>query len=204
MEKQGPVAQDQMTDEELLAHLVDGEQWPMAVLYDRYVRLVFSMVLKILHDEKRAEDIVQEVFLRVWQSADSFRAARGDFVNWLLGIAHNRAIDELRRQGSQRRSAIIVDDDDALGRVPDPNDGPAEVAWIGQERRAVRRALETLPAEQRHVIELAYFGGLSQREIAEHTGAPLGTVKTRVRLGLKKLRDSLEAVGAGESVRRSG
>ncbi len=204
MEKQGPEAQNQMTDEELLAHLVDGEQWPMAVLYDRYVRLVFSMVLKILHDEKRAEDIVQEVFVRVWQGADSFRAARGDFVNWLLGIAHNRAIDELRRQGSQRRSAVIVDDDDALGRVPDPNDGPAEAAWIVQERRAVRCALKALPAEQRHVIELAYFGGLSQREIAEHTGVPLGTVKTRVRLGLKKLRDSLESVEAGGSVRGSG
>lgn len=204
MEKQGPGIQNQVTDEELLAHLVDGEQWPMAVLYDRYVRLVFSMVLKILHDEKQAEDIVQEVFLRVWRSADSFRAGRGDFVNWLLGIAHNRAIDELRRQGSQRRSAVIVDDDEALGRVPDPNEGPAELARIVQERRAVRRALETLPAEQRHVIELAYFGGLSQREIAEHTGAPLGTVKTRVRLGLKKLRDSLETAGAGGSARRSG
>lgn len=204
MEKQGPGIQNQVTDEELLAHLVDGEQWPMAVLYDRYVRLVFSMVLKILHDEKQAEDIVQEVFLRVWRSADSFRAGRGDFVNWLLGIAHNRAIDELRRQGSQRRSAVIVDDNEALGRVPDPNEGPAELARIVQERRAVRRALETLPAEQRHVIELAYFGGLSQREIAEHTGAPLGTVKTRVRLGLKKLRDSLETAGAGGSARRSG
>lgn len=175
----------------------------MAVLYDRYVRLVFSMVLKILHDEERAEDIVQEIFVRVWRSAGSFRPGRGDFVNWLLGIAHNRAIDELRRQGSQRRSAVFVDDDDALGRVADPEAGPAELAWIVQKRRAVRQALGELPVEQRQAIELAYFGGLSQREIAEHTGAPLGTVKTRVRLGLKKLRDSLEAIGAGGSARPS-
>lgn len=188
---------NQASDADLMARLAAGEQWPMGVLYDRYVRLVFSLVLKILHDQERAEDIVQEVFVRVWRSAGSFQAGRGDFVNWLLGIAHNRAIDELRRRGSQRRHATIVDDEDALGSVSDPADGPAEMAWIQEKRQAVQAALQDLPAEQRYAIELAYFGGLTQREIAAHTGAPLGTVKTRVRLGLQKLRDFLESEGMG-------
>lgn len=188
----------ELPDTDLVAWLAAGEQWPMEVLYDRYARLVFSMVLKILHDRERAEDLVQEVFLRVWRSADSFRASRGDFVNWLLGIAHHRAIDELRRQGSQRRQAIFVDED-ALRLVPQSEEGPAEMAWITQKRLAVRQAMQQLPAEQRQAIELAYFGGLTQREIAEHTGTPLGTVKTRMRLGLEKLRSFLEAEDLGSS-----
>ncbi len=194
---------DEASDAELVAHLAAGEQWPMGVLYDRYARLVFSMVLKILHDQERAEDIVQEVFVRVWRGADSFCASRGNFVNWLLGIAHHRAIDELRRQGSRGRRVVIVDAEDALSSVPDPAEGPAEMAWITQQRLAVRQAMQQLPAEQRQTIELAYFGGLTQREIAEHTGTPLGTVKTRMRLALQKLRDSLEAEVLGTPARQT-
>lgn len=195
--------QDEASDAELMARLAAGEQWPMGVLYDRYARLVFSMVLKILHHQEQAEDIVQEVFLRVWRGADSFHASRGSFVNWLLGIAHHRAIDELRRQGGQQRRAVFVDDDDALRSVPDLSDGPAELAWITQQRQAVREAMRQLPAEQRQAIELAYFGGLTQREIASHTGTPLGTVKTRMRLALQKLRESLEVEELGMPARQS-
>lgn len=187
-----------------MAQLAAGEVWVMEVLYDRYARLVFSMVLKILHDQELAEDIVQEVFVRVWRGADSFHAARGNFISWLLGIAHHRAIDELRRQGSRSRHAVIVDDEDVLQSVPHPGDGPAEMAWITQQRQAVRTAMQQLPAEQRQTIELAYFGGLTQREIAAHTGTPLGTVKTRMRLALQKLRDLLESEGMGRPTRQSG
>lgn len=203
MRNQDSSLRDQASDADLMARLAAGEQRAMEVLYDRYVRLVFSVVLKILHDQEQAEDIVQEVFVRVWRSADSFRAGRGDFVNWLLGIAHHRAIDELRRQGSQRRQAVFVDDEDALRSVSDSAGGPAEVAWIAQKRLAVRKAMQQLPAEQRQTIELAYFGGLTQREIAAHTGTPLGTVKTRMRLALQKLRDFLEAEELGTTARES-
>jgi RNA polymerase sigma-70 factor (ECF subfamily) len=183
-----------MSDADLAAQLAVGEQWPMEVLYDRYVRLVFSVVLKILHDKERAEDVVQEVFARVWRSADRFQDSRGSFSSWLLAIAHNRAIDELRRQGTQKRQVVLADEDDArLRSVSDPAGGPAEQAWIAQERTRVRKALQQLPPEQREVIVLAYFGGLTQRDIAAQTNTPLGTVKTRVRLGLQKLRDLLKA-----------
>ena len=194
---------DEASDADLVAHLAAGEQWPMGVLYDRYARLVFSLVLKILHNQERAEEIVQEVFTRVWRSAPSFQASRGNFVNWLLGIAHHRAIDELRRQSGQRRHAVFVDDEDALRSVPDPASGPAEAAWIAHKRLTVRLAMQELPAEQRQAIELAYFGGLTQREIAAQTGTPLGTVKTRMRLGLQKLRTSLEAEDLGIPARQS-
>ncbi|RME44672.1 MAG: sigma-70 family RNA polymerase sigma factor [Chloroflexi bacterium] len=192
MSKQGLNLRDDASDADLMAQLAAGERWPMGVLYDRYARLVYSMVLKILHDQERAEDVVQEVFVRVWRGAGSFQAGRGNFTNWLLGIAHHRAIDELRRQGSQQRRAVFVDDENALRSVPDPGEGPAEAAWIAQKRLAIREALRQLPAEQRQTVELAYFGGLTQREIAEHTGTPLGTVKTRMRLALQKLRNHLE------------
>lgn len=183
----------EMSDADLAAQLAVGEQWPMEVLYDRYVRLVFSVVLKVLHDKERAEDVVQEVFARVWRSADGFQASRGSFSSWLLAIAHNRAIDELRRQGTQKRQVILLDEDNAIRSVSDPASGPAEQAWIAQERRRVRTALRQLPPEQREVIVLAYFGGLTQRDIAAQTNTPLGTVKTRVRLGLQKLRELLKA-----------
>jgi RNA polymerase sigma-70 factor (ECF subfamily) len=183
----------EMSDADLAAQLAAGEQWPMEVLYDRYVRLVFSVVLKILHDKEHAEDVVQEVFARVWRSADRFQASSGGFSSWLLAIAHNRAIDELRRQGTQKRQVVLADEDDAIQSASDPDVGPAEQAWIMHERIRVRAALQQLPAEQREVIELAYFGGLTQRDIADQTNTPLGTVKTRVRLGLQKLRELLKA-----------
>lgn len=202
MEENAFNLRNEASDAELMTLLAAGEQWPMEVLYDRYGRLVFSMVVKILHNQDRAEDIVQEVFMRVWRSAHSFQASRGNFVNWLLGIAHHRAIDDLRRQGGQRRRAVFVDDEDALRSAPDPASGPAEAAWIAHKRLAVQSAMRELPAEQRQAIELAYFGGLTQREIAAQTGTPLGTVKTRMRLALQKLRTSLEAEELGIPARQ--
>lgn len=203
MTNQELTLRDEPSDLELMAHLAAGEQWALGLLYDRYGRLVFSMVFKMLHDRGQAEDLVQEVFVRVWRSADSFHASRGSFVNWLLGIAHHRAIDELRRQAGQRRRAVFIDDEDALRWVAAPGDGPAEMAWISQKRQAVRDAMQQLPAEQRRTIELAYFGGLTQREISEHTGTPLGTVKTRMRLAMQKLRKALEAEELGAPIKQA-
>lgn len=148
MEEDAFNLRDEVSDADLMALLAAGEQWPMGVLYDRYGRLVFSMVVKILHNQDRTEDIVQEVFVRVWRSAHSFQASRGNFVNWLLGIAHHRAIDDLRRQGGRRRRAVFVDDEDARPVKVDekvvvvpfavtglpamlPQTGGVPTAWLG-------------------------------------------------------------------------
>ncbi len=147
--------------------------------------------MRVLADRQLAEDVVQEVFLRVWRRPSAYDPGRGRFISWLMSVTRNRAIDEQRRRSRRMRSE--VSDEHPAREVPsgDRLDDPQAAALYGEERRAVREALTRLPPEQRHAIELAYFGGLTQVEIAERTGDPLGTVKTRIRLGMRKLRDSL-------------
>jgi len=174
-------------------------------LYDRYSALVFSVSLRVLHDTQLAEDVVQEVFLRIWRQPASFDPERGRFISWLMSVTRNRALDELRRISRRHRSEDEDREDDSpIARLSttDRLDDPALGAELAEQREAVRAAMTRLPPEQRRAIELAYFSGLTQVEIAEITGDPLGTVKTRVRLGMRKLRESLaEFVDEGEGVR---
>ena len=172
-------------------------------LYDRYVRLVYSTAYGVLEDSHSAEDVVQEVFVRIWRRPQQYVEERGRFVGWLLSVTRNRAIDEYRsrrrRTGKERQ--II---DQPAGELI-ASEAPAvefhRVELVDQ-RALVREALQSLPKEQRVTIELAYFKGLTQAEIAEAQGAPLGTVKTRIRLGMQKLRIALDGrVGTIDSVR---
>ncbi len=166
-----------------------NESWALAELYDRYARLVFSLALKVLNDRASAEEMVQEVFAKVWRGAGDYTPERGKFSSWLIGITHHRCIDELRRR-RVRPVTESTDEEPLLELAGD--DDPAEAAFYSLERARVRRALSKIPTEQRVVIELAFFEGLTHQEIAQRCGEPLGTVKTRVRLGMQKLKELLK------------
>lgn len=178
-----------LTDESLLALIVEADRQALESLYDRYGSRVFSLSYRILSDQGASEEVTQDVFLNVWRRAASYQAGRGKFTTWLFGIAHHRAIDELRKRSRTRLNNNESVDDHLSLESGDPQ--PAEAAITSSEYGMVRAALKELPEEQRRVIEMAYFGGLTQAEIAEELSQPLGTVKTRMRLGLRKLKSAL-------------
>jgi RNA polymerase sigma-70 factor (ECF subfamily) len=175
------------SDADLIERLQRHDPQAIAELYDRFGRLAYSLILRVVRDTGVAEDLVQETFMRVWNRAQGLDAQRGSIGPWLLAVARNRAIDYLRSAGGRERNAIEFEE----------TDHPA--LYIDMERdilssdkaRRIKTAVEKLSPHQREVIELAYFEGLSQTEMAERMGQPLGTVKTWVRAALKNLRDEL-------------
>lgn len=177
-------------DERLIARVAEGDRHAFEVLYERYASTVYGLTLKILGDREAAEEAVQEIFWRVWRRLGSFDRTRS-FAPWLFGIAHNYCIDELRRRKVRPQSVYEDETNPILSDIPDEMD-VGEVAVLAEQGRIVRSALEQLPEEQRQALLLAYFGGLTQQEIAVRLGNPLGTVKTRMRLGLQKLRAVLQ------------
>ncbi|GBD20260.1 ECF RNA polymerase sigma factor SigK [bacterium HR28] len=175
------------SDAELVARVRSRDRAALEVLYDRYARSVYSLALSILHDPGAAEEVTQELFLHVWQYPQLYDAARGPFGPWLLRSARNRAIDVLRRRTRERQLSWRLE---MTTHVSDQND-PDDTALQNEAVARVRQALAELDSGLRQVIELAYFGGLTQREIAERLGVPLGTVKTRVRTALQRLAAAL-------------
>lgn len=187
----------QMTDAALMVAVRAGDAAAFSALYDRYADLVFSASLRILGDRQLAEDTTQDVFIRVWQRPELFVAARGRFPGWLMSITRNRSVDELRSRGRRLRreaSAPADSDDDLTADLPTEarSDDPAWSAQLHDEQARVRAALREIPTEQRAALTMAYFQGLTQQEIAEALSEPLGTIKTRIRLGMQKLRRSLK------------
>lgn len=180
-----------LEDPALVALVSNGDAAALEVLYDRYSRVVLSFAMRILQDRAAAEELLQEVFFRTWKQAHHFSAMRGSFVTWLLSITHNMAIDEIRKQKRRPQRADSADPVLMLTNVVDEQASVEDQAIDGETRERILSAIKTLPPAQQTVIELAYFRGLSQREIAEELDQPLGTVKTRMRLGVRKLRDYL-------------
>ena len=181
-----------LSDGALVAMLRDQPAAGVAALYDRYGRLVFSMALRIAQDHGAAEEITQDVFLRCWRSLDRYQPSQGSLVSWLLSIAHNRAIDELRsRRGKDLRREIS---EQAIHPLAVHEAGFDEALVRGE----VQEALHLLPPAQRDVIELIFWGGLTRREVADRLKLPLGTVHTRLRLGMDKLRAALGHAPAEE------
>lgn len=194
------------SDAELVAALRRGDEQALRALYRRYVRPIYALVLRMLVDEQIAEEVVQDTFLRVWRRASEYDPARSTFLTWALGIAHNLAVDELRRRRVRPPLAPSVPFGAAESPEPsdpDPAGDPEITSEVSDARAAIRDALGTLTAVQRAAIELAYFGGLSQSEIAEVTGLPLGTIKSRIRYGMIALQGALAARGFGPSGPRS-
>ena len=181
-----------LSDADLIGRASEGDAHALEVLYDRYSRVVFSFGLRIVGDPQLAEELLQEVFFRAWQQGGSFRSSKGSFITWLLSITHNMAIDEVRKRRRRPQKADSEDPELMLASVPDTGLNVEDEVWLGALRETIDGAMATLPTAQREAIELAYFRGLTQREIAEQLGEPLGTIKTRMRLGMQKLRDQLE------------
>lgn len=175
-------------DDRLVSALEVRDERALETLYDRYGDYVYSVCLRMVGDVQLAEDLSQEVFLRLWRRPELYDVSRGRFLTWLLSVARNRAIDERRSRGRRFRleTPPSLASEELLEAAPTAED--RDVAVVSEERVVVQRALATLPPEQRLAIQLAYFGGYTQQEIATGLHQPLGTVKTRIRLGLQKLR----------------
>jgi len=182
----------QLSDEILVAHVARGDSAALETLYERYASTVLGISLKIIGDQAVAEDVLQETFWRVWRHAASFQAQLGSFTSWLFRITRNLAIDMYRQRSTRPPSLDTVDDGSEFDQIPDPTANVAEQAQSSLRYQQVRKALATLPMLQRQVIEMAYFSGMTRQEIAEATGEALGTIHTRARLGLQKLRLELE------------
>ncbi len=184
-----------MEDYRLLQRVYTHDENALAALYDRYSGLVFTLALRIVGDRNLAEEVMQDVFLRCWHGAEQYDQARGRVAAWLIGIARNRAIDVLRSRQHQARlheeeTLTSADNQDAVTQQD-----ASEAVLL---RQIVREALTALPAVQRQAIELAYYGGMTQAEIAQELGTPLGTVKTRMRDGLERLRHALRSLFESE------
>jgi RNA polymerase sigma-70 factor, ECF subfamily len=187
-EAAGPLERDP-TDEVLVARVARRDISAFALLYDRYARPVYVMAVHLL-GVAEADEVVQETFLRLWQRAEQYDPARGPFAPWFMAIARHHARGELRRRGRDP-VVVVAEVETVLARAIDPAPDPAQAVWEAARGAAVHRALGALPEEQRRVLLLAYFGGLSQSAIARTLDWPLGTVKKRTRLAMQKLRVAL-------------
>jgi RNA polymerase sigma factor (sigma-70 family) len=177
-----------LSEEALVALVARGEEVALAELYDRVGRMAYGLAYRVLRDDRLAEDAVQDAFLTVWRKAAGYSAERAKATTWILTLVHRRAVDVVRRE--QRRRAERLDD--AEGREEAANPSAEEAAWLHFERERVQAALRQLPDTQREAIELAYYGGFTQSELAERLGEPLGTIKSRMFAGLARLRELLD------------
>ena len=178
-----------LADKDLISQIGQGDAQAFATLYDRHIRVAYSLAYRLIGEKQAAEDLLQEAFLKLWRGAASYRAERGSVRTWLLSIVHNRGIDQLGSLASRRRSQEKIE---ASAQRYQPSEAFAQ-SWHNSQREQVREALKTLPSEQSKVLELAYFSGYARVEIAEFLDLPLGTVKGRVRLGLKKIRNYFDS-----------
>jgi RNA polymerase sigma-70 factor (ECF subfamily) len=187
-----PIATEGLADADLAVVLAAGNQDALLELYDRYAGLAYAVAMRVLGDPGRAEDVVQEAFLKIWTNAAGFDPKKGSLRTWLITAVRNRSIDYLRGRGAHERQELELQPE--LAESGHRSDPWQEVS-LSLERMAVREAVGSLPAEQRQAVELAYFGGYSQVEIADMIHVPLSTVKGRMRLALEKLSSYLEGRG---------
>ena len=188
-DRRSPDELGRLSDEDLLALATRGEEQAFELLYDRHARVAFSLAHRLLGDREGAEDLVQDAFLAVWRGSASYSAARGSVRTWLLGILHHRGVDRLRTLAAMgRRQEALQQAERHDAAEPDA----ADQAIGRAEARDLRRALEVLPGDQLQVIKLAYYGGFTHQEIAEMLDVPLGTVKSRMRLGLERIRRGID------------
>jgi RNA polymerase sigma-70 factor (ECF subfamily) len=178
-----------LADEDLISLVEAADADAFATLYDRHSRSAYSLAYRMMGEKQAAEDLAQDAFIKVWRNAASYRAERGSVRTWILSIVHNRGIDQLRSTASRRRTQEKIE---ASAPHSEPSEAFSET-WRNSQRDQIRAALKDLPPEQLKILELAYFSGYTHLEIAELLSLPLGTVKGRMRLGLKKIRDYFDS-----------
>lgn len=178
-----------MADEDLISLVAGSDPAAFSALYDRHGGAAYSLAYRMMGERTAAEDLVQDVFMKVWRSASGYRVERGSVRTWILSILHNRGVDQLRSLASRRRTQDRVE---ANAPRAQPSEAFAS-AWRNTQRDQIRQALDTLPDEQLRILELAYFSGYTHVEIADLLNIPLGTVKGRMRLGLKKIKGFFDA-----------
>jgi RNA polymerase sigma-70 factor (ECF subfamily) len=189
-----------LADEDLMSFVPHGDKEALGTLYDRHSRTAYSLAYRMMGNRPAAEDLVQEAFLQVWRTAGSYRVERGTVRTWLLSIVRYRGIDHLRSSASRRR---MQDRAEAVAPTSQPSEA-FDQSWRNSQNEQVRAALRGLPLNQHNVLELAYFSGYTHTEIAELLEVPLGTVKGRMRVGLKKLREYFESRGMAVARATSG
>ena len=182
-----------LSDESLLSLVASSDDQALAELYDRFGRVAYGLALRILRDETLAQDAVQEAFLAIWRSADRFLAERAKASTWILTLVHRRSVDLVRREDRRRGEPLESAVEPAAPETVE------DEATLGFERRVVQEALSRLQPEQREALELGYYGGLTQSELAERLGLPLGTIKSRMFTGLSRLRELLAEAGLESS-----
>lgn len=178
-------------DARLVQRMAQGDKQAFALVYDRFSRPLYSTAIRVLNDPAEAEDIVHDVFITLWEKAATFESARGTAFGWAVTLVRNRAIDRLRMR--RRHGEILADSQPQELGYDSPGGGADESAASGDQAQAVRAAVAGLPVEQKRALELAFFGGLTQQQIAAKLQEPLGTIKARIRRALGKLKDSLPA-----------
>jgi len=177
-----------LSEEALVALVARGDEVALAELYDRVGRMAYGLAFRVLRDDRLAEDAVQDAFLAVWRTAAGYSAERAKATTWILTLVHRRAVDLVRRE--ERRRAEPLPEVEAAAGGP----SAADTAWLRLERERVQAALRQLPDQQREAIELAYYGGFTQSQLAERLGEPLGTIKSRMFAGLARLRELLDTI----------
>lgn len=187
------------SDAELVSRVAANDRRALEILYDRYAAAALGFALKLMGERSSAEEIVQEAFWRVWTRAATYTRGRGSFSAWFFGIVRNLAVDELRRRRARPQTGFAAPDATTLLDLADTDMDVADAALARVTGAQIRAALESLPETQRRVIELAYYEGLTHQEIARQLNEPLGTIHTRARLGLQKLRDALRALHLDEA-----
>lgn len=185
--------QDNSRDKDLLGRIAQKDPVALSLLYDQYNRLLFGLLVSILKKKTEAEDILQEVFSTIWEKADQFDPDRGTGYTWIVSLTRNKGIDRLRSKvyKEQKKQSTSLDNDDVYHPLYSSENNPLEDTILSDRADMVRNALQQISEKQRKVIEISYFSGLSQSEISEEYDIPLGTVKTRMRDGMMKLRDIL-------------
>ena len=184
---------------ELIAQIQDGNTESLSEFYDRYAGLVFSTALQITRSQHQAQSVLQDVFLTVWEKAETYDPSRGSLVTWLMAITRNKSIDQLRSGEKQRRSEVALSDELRGITADEGSNTPLQDVFAIERRKVIKEALQEIPEEQRNAIFLNYFQGASHAEIAAGTDTPLGTVKTRIQLGTDKLRAALRKHFGDES-----
>jgi RNA polymerase sigma-70 factor (ECF subfamily) len=187
-------------DADVMRRIRSGDRSAVDDLYERFRRPAFSLARRILGDDVLAEDVLQEVFLSVWRDPSAYERARGSVASWLLAVVHHTAVDAVRREESQRRRQTLAEEEMTL-TAPIATRDVEDEAWSRVVAQQVRTAMAVLSATQREVLTLAYYGGYTQREVAALTGTPLGTVKTRMLAGMRRLREELGTHAPAEEPR---